>query len=298
MEVEQLLARFKQACAFDGPTVERFSSGGMLSQWGHEHASHGGRSPKVNKVEDLIADHNAPLMFGSQRNGTSSVIEKRRGNFLYADSAWKSHQASNPGVKFAFDCVQDFRAQSLAAFSRLSAAAQDQYQSRASTPGLAQDPLGSIEPMPAPRVYDVGSATLFGLSTARSPLNEHLAESYIEDLTNERVGGLSQYAERLRTMFLQKLFVRDEHAIPREWRNNWAADEQCSIQRPGLCKELDRDMMTTALKIVRQLRAFIKNGQGGGEGLFPPINMCICIYIYIYIYIYDISKCEPLNTQL
>ena len=271
MHVERLLSRYKRSIFHQGPHAERVSAAGLLSEWCHEHIAGGGRNPKITVAKHLVEDFNAPLRMAG-RCGLAQP-KKARGNFLYASEKWQEHQKQNGTTRFTQQDYYAFRAKFCKDFTTdLSEEMQKLYNSRSITPGHGMNPLDSVHEMPARRGYNLDGELLFGLSTEKSPLSEDCASELLKEMLGvSQVGGFSSYDERIRKLFVDKLFVKDGGAIPSNWKNTSIQESQCSELHPGLCKHRDGDIYHSVLEITKQLRKFIKTTGGVARGNFIPI---------------------------
>jgi hypothetical protein len=252
MGVERLLARYKQANSLDAPTVERFSSAGLLSEWGHMHTDAGGRDCKVVQAADLIADHGIPLKMAKKGDSNDN---KRRGNILYVTETWKQEKLQNPDLKLLdyYEC----QARCTRGFKHLPEAQRQDLNLRAKVSNE------SALPLPARIPYNVDGELLFGLSSLELPINPDLASELLKEIMGvSEVGGLSSYADRLKRYFVDKIFQADEGKVPKEWKNNIMDHEQCFVKHPGLCTFYNRDIMVPALALTKLLRRFVKKDGG------------------------------------
>ena len=260
MHVERLLARYKHACPVSTPNSERFCASGLLSEWGACHSSHGGRSQHYWRADDLIAD-GAPL---KKAKKATTNPEMSRGNSLFASKAWGQYKAAHPGQKFGQVDYYNYRSRAMKeGFKNLIEQQRQQFTSRARTPGFGMNPLASVEPMPPPTREVLFDDLLFGLGSERTPLRAEVVESLLEEITgNSKGGGFSCYEGVLRKMFVDRIFVKDEQAIPASWKNDWFKDEKCSWKHPGLCSTDGADIFPTALELVGSIRRFLKGVDG------------------------------------
>jgi hypothetical protein len=257
MAVERLLARTKHASEqLQTPTAERFSANGFNSEWLHEHIAVGGRNPKVTRIQDLIKDHNAPLTANNKPKSTNSSLA--RGGFLYADEKYDELKRRTR-QKYSLDQYYILRNRYLAEFDLKSAAEKADFNRRASTPGGRHE-QGAAGDVPEARAFNMDGA-LFGINSQALPVNPDFATDLLEELVG-RVGGLTSYADKMRDLFMKRLFVKDEGLIPKAWKNTWRDHEQCGIKHPGLCADRDRDIFDDAMRIVKALRVFVKGGGG------------------------------------